>query len=323
MKMKTFKKVVGMAMALSVVFCASSCYETMKIEDDGIFEYTYLKEHRWGAQEDAYAIVGTVSELPEVLYIPPYYKGKEMRYIYYEYNSGGMFSSERYGLSMQNVQTAYIPYTSNLRYADRIMGDSLYAFPKITYIVCSLENSNYIDEYLACLMWEDFMEMGNNVDNIVYLSSFMYKEWGKNQGLKNSILSKTENGRNSQVNQNFDEGLSKEYDVSIGGMETSNDTISQSGETYVEAANTSYMFNYAEAPNNNYFFINDFEYGGKIENAPYEPLREGYTFGGWYKEAGCTNAWDFEEDTLPVEIKDEEGETVYQETKLYAKWYKK
>ena len=44
MKMKTFKKVVSMAMALSMMFCASGCYETMKIEDDGIFEYTYLME---------------------------------------------------------------------------------------------------------------------------------------------------------------------------------------------------------------------------------------------------------------------------------------
>ena len=31
------------------------------------------------------------------------------------------------------------------------------------------------------------------------------------------------------------------------------------------------------------------------ENAaqPSNPVREGFTFGGWYKEAACTNAWDF------------------------------
>lgn len=45
------------------------------------------------------------------------------------------------------------------------------------------------------------------------------------------------------------------------------------------------MFNYIGAPNDGYFFINDFERGGLIEDTPYEPQQEGYTFGGWYKDA--------------------------------------
>ena len=39
-----------------------------------------------------------------------------------------------------------------------------------------------------------------------------------------------------------------------------------------------------------------------------EPLRDGYWFGGWYKEAACTNEWRFDADTI-------DGDTV-----LYAKW---
>ena len=65
-----------------------------------------------------------------------------------------------------------------------------------------------------------------------------------------------------------------------------------------------------------------------IEDTPYEPQREGYTFGGWYKEPECINAWDFETDTLPeekTEMKEYSGgevreEVVYQETILNAKW---
>ena len=87
-------------------------------------------------------------------------------------------------------------------------------------------------------------------------------------------------------------------------------------------ANTAYMFNYEGAPNENYYFINNFERGGLIENTPYEPYREGYTFLGWYKDSDCTEIWDFETDTLPVATYDENGELEFVETRLYAKWSK-
>lgn len=43
---------------------------------------------------------------------------------------------------------------------------------------------------------------------------------------------------------------------------------------------------------------------------PTDPSATGYTFGGWYKEAACTNDWNFDVDTV-------QGDTV-----LYAKWTK-
>ena len=48
-------------------------------------------------------------------------------------------------------------------------------------------------------------------------------------------------------------------------------------------------------------------YEGKA-TAPSEPSAFGYTFGGWYKEATCLNAWGFTSDTVTVT------------TALYAKW---
>ena len=90
----------------------------------------------------------------------------------------------------------------------------------------------------------------------------------------------------------------------------------------VYKANTAYMFNYEGAPNENYYFVNDFERGGLIENTPYEPYREGYTFLGWYKDSDCTEIWDFETDTLPVATYNENGELEFVETRLYAKWSK-
>ena len=87
-------------------------------------------------------------------------------------------------------------------------------------------------------------------------------------------------------------------------------------------ANTSFMFNFENSPNNDYFFIDNFNYGAKINDTPYTPTRDGYTFGGWYKEPACISVWDFHIDKLPMEHSDEESNVVYQETKLYAKWIK-
>lgn len=47
--------------------------------------------------------------------------------------------------------------------------------------------------------------------------------------------------------------------------------------------------------------------GGKAA-MPEQPARSGYTFGGWYTEAACTNAWNFK------------NNRVIENTILYAKW---
>ncbi len=47
--------------------------------------------------------------------------------------------------------------------------------------------------------------------------------------------------------------------------------------------------------------------GSKVTR-PADPTRSGYTFGGWYKEADCTNAWNFDTDIVNSDIT------------LYAKW---
>ena len=55
--------------------------------------------------------------------------------------------------------------------------------------------------------------------------------------------------------------------------------------------------------------ISDVAYGSKIDE-PTAPSCDGYTFGGWYKEAGCQNVWTFSSDAV-------QGDTI-----LYAKWTK-
>ena len=47
---------------------------------------------------------------------------------------------------------------------------------------------------------------------------------------------------------------------------------------------------------------------GQKATEPTAPTADGYRFDGWYKEAACTNAWDFSSDTVTAN------------TTLYAKW---
>jgi uncharacterized repeat protein (TIGR02543 family) len=48
-------------------------------------------------------------------------------------------------------------------------------------------------------------------------------------------------------------------------------------------------------------------HGGKVTE-PADPIREDYTFGGWFKESGCTDDWIFATDKVTANIT------------LYAKW---
>lgn len=75
-------------------------------------------------------------------------------------------------------------------------------------------------------------------------------------------------------------------------------------------ANVSYHFNYDE---DNYYYVDYYENGEKILYIPPIPQRDGYTFGGWFKEDECINQWNFDTDT--VQISEET-----QEIKLYAQW---
>ncbi len=88
---------------------------------------------------------------------------------------------------------------------------------------------------------------------------------------------------------------------------------------YCAPANIAFLFNYEESPNKDYFFVDLLEESGKITKPPYDPKGEGYTFEGWYKEPECVNKWNFDTDEVVITF-DGEGNRIYEEIKLYAKW---
>ena len=83
-------------------------------------------------------------------------------------------------------------------------------------------------------------------------------------------------------------------------------------------ANVSFRYNYAGAPNDGYYWLDDLD-DEVIGYIPPAPEREGYMFGGWYKEPECINAWNFAVDKIPAKY-DAEGVYKYQEINLYAQW---
>lgn len=233
--------------------------------------------------ENCYAIVGSNFEDDrENLYIPTHFRDKEIKYTNFSYSSYTGYTNQLC-LDASTVTNLYLPYTMDSLYG---RGDRFYwGYPERTYFANS---KNYVGVVGT-------LEYSKSTAG--YVTEKIFDEASKNF--------------NHEINH-------KEI---IGGyilkffFRTSN-------QITIQKANTSYMYNYEGSPNEGYFFINDFERGGEIEDTPYEPTREGYTFGGWYKEPECKNVWDFDADTLPDAEYDEEGVLIFKETQLYAKWIK-
>lgn len=72
---------------------------------------------------------------------------------------------------------------------------------------------------------------------------------------------------------------------------------------------------------NEVYFVDDCD-GTVVNVNPPTPYKEGYNFVGWYKDRGCVVEWDFENNKIPSKIYDVEGNYVYKETSIYAKWEK-
>lgn len=88
-------------------------------------------------------------------------------------------------------------------------------------------------------------------------------------------------------------------------------------------ANVSYMYNYENAENDGYYWVDSYD-NDVITFIPPNPERLGYLFGGWYKEPECINQWNFETDKTGKLLNNEtcENFATYEGTYLYAKWIK-
>ncbi len=283
------KRLRLVSIALSVLNLVTMCYMSVgcktekEVVEENSFTDGYFKYYYIKETGD-YAIVGDGDvPYPETLVVPAYYKDKEISNIAYNVYVGVIIGTEYLGPSLRGVETVYFPYTSS---------EFFPFYDRYCSVPLADEELGKPQKYFAvCNRDDDYyygVPDGGNYPKILYCTSILYN---KHYYEKNDKYAYVHEWRN--------------------------------GNGRYQIANTAYMFNYEEAPNEGYFFINDFERGGLIENTPYEPLREGYIFGGWYKDSTCTDVWDFSMDKLPEAEYDEEGYvTEFVETKLYAKWIK-
>lgn len=172
--------------------------------------------------------------------------------------------------------------------------------------------------------WPMYSWTSENIEKIYFDMNFA-SEVGVLEGCKNldKIFFIRFNSDNKNVNLIAEDGYRK-YISFTTFQELKENNIIENYQLF--PSNVSYYYNYKNSENDGYYWIDDCDYGGIIEFIPPEPTREGYTFVGWYKEEECINRWNFESDTIPVEqiLVNDDGkeETLYQETRLYAKWVK-
>lgn len=86
-------------------------------------------------------------------------------------------------------------------------------------------------------------------------------------------------------------------------------------------ANTVFYLNYESNTETGIYWIDYFDWGEKIDFMPKNPTRDGYSFGGWYLEPECINTLDSDY-FMPNEKADENGNVLFQQTSLYARWVK-
>ena len=266
-----------------------------KDETDGQFYYYYMESL------NGYAIVGDMEENnPEVMYLPAYYKGKEVKQVFFNTVTAAFgMATKNFGPSFKNVKQIYIPFTHpSDGYAT---GRSKCGIQAVYYPGTTLTESDGLRDG-SMDFWLFFIS--NNTYEFV--TTFYFHDSFYDIVLQDYIADHTRSQGFIYENRSDRTFFTQDH-----------------RRYYFAKANISFYFNYKGSSNKDVFFVDNSNYGATIKDTPYYPLREGYEFTGWYKESECINKWDFEKDTLPIVEYDKEGNaTEYIETKLYAGWQK-
>ncbi len=126
-KNKILTTILSIVLIISLLICGGCethppAYRKIeeKDETDGQFYFYYDDEYLHG-----YAITGDMEENnPEVMYLPAYYKGEEVKQVFYTTPISHFGMMEKtFGPSFKNVEKLYVPYSigDSNRFADDIL----------------------------------------------------------------------------------------------------------------------------------------------------------------------------------------------------------
>ncbi len=306
---KMIKRFKILSILLLFVFLLPTlgCYQDNTLDnhvkrfvDDGMLVYNKVVTAYGCGYDSYYELCGQVDlVLPDKVYVPPFFDGKPVN-VFGSTGGRSKLSMSNDGTEIyplfNNVRSVYLPYTmdANINEVGNLAYIKSEANPFVSLPQGGPNNIFFVNPNFTGISWDCLKLSYKGIEKFYFAR--------EDFNIIKGVLV------NNEQYSNIDYFVNYISDIA--------------GSFMLVCANTTYYFNYENNPNNGIFFINDFERGGKIENTPYEPLREGYTFAGWYKEPECINAWDFEKDKTPELEYDEQGGLIFKETSLYAKWIK-
>lgn len=88
------------------------------------------------------------------------------------------------------------------------------------------------------------------------------------------------------ISEGYNTGTELNANSYLSSLEVFNRTF-----TITTEYTATFMYNYNDAPNSGVYATVDMVYKSVVaDHLPVDPTRDGYTFGGWYRDAGCTKA---------------------------------
>ena len=284
------KKIYCVLISLMLLVCSflSGCYDKYykeieaTFENDGVFQYCLIDNEKGLLGEDGtYAICGKmVDVLPDVLYVPPYFNEVDVTRLGLISSKGGLSGLKYWGVEWLSTKI-YLSYN----FYD-IEGTGI-GTDKNSVVFFSAENVKV--SYLVRNMFHR--------EGVVFLEA------------------KTFNNFREFLLQDGFFDLVEDYRAVQYVPDSDNKEIF----TLIQRANITFRFNNGNAPCD-VFLVDNSDGNTLITKPPYNPQIKGETFAGWYKEPECINAWDFENDLTPELEYDGDGNLIFKETKLYAKW---
>jgi len=148
--------------------------------------------------------------------------------------------------------------------------------------------------------------------NYVFSDKIVFPYANKKVIFLGSEPSKYSNGFNTKKDTGTNYPYEKEqiYYVPKSSLNDFENLYSGCTDGEFRGANVSYFYNYEDAPNGGYHWIDDLDAGNSIITIPSAPQRDGFTFDGWYLDKECTTKFNFETYKMSENS----------ELELFAKW---